>query len=74
MNVDIENIASTKQPFWISINEVIDDSIFKVLQLFPTTFLNQCNNNQNEPQNIPNEVKADLKKWLLKMGCIHKWL
>ena len=30
MNVDIENIASTKQPFWKSIYEVIYDSYFEV--------------------------------------------
>ena len=35
MNVDIENIASKKQPFWISIYEVIHDDYFEVVQLFP---------------------------------------
>ena len=71
MNVDIENIASKNQQFWISIYEVIDDSYFILVKLFPTTFLKQCKNNQNEPQNIKNEVKVDLKKWLWKMGCMH---
>ena len=59
MNVEIENIAITKQPFWISIYEVIDDSYFEVVNLFPKTFKNQCKNNPNEPQNIPSEVKVD---------------
>ena len=31
MNVDIENITSTKQPFWRSIYEVIDYSYFEVV-------------------------------------------
>ena len=38
MNVDIENVASTKQPFWRSINEVIDDSYFEVI-IFPKNIL-----------------------------------
>ena len=45
MNVDIENIASKKQPFWRSIYEVIDDSYFGVTKIFTATFLNQCRNN-----------------------------
>ena len=61
MNVDIENIVSKKQPFWRSIYEIIDDSYFEVVKLFPTTFLNQCRNDPNEPQNIPSEVKEAFK-------------
>ena len=38
MNVDIENIASTKQPFWISIYEVIDYLYFEVVKHFPKIF------------------------------------
>ena len=29
-------------------------------EIFPTRHLNQCKNNPNEPQNIPNEIKSDL--------------
>ena len=47
MNVEIENIASKKQPFWRSIYEVIENSYFEETKLFPTTFLNQCRNNPN---------------------------
>ena len=53
MSLDIENIASKKQPFWRSIYEVTDDSYFEVVKLFPRIFQNQCKNNPNEPQNIP---------------------
>ena len=53
MNLDIENIASTSQQIWRSIYEVIHDYYFKEVIFFPTTFLNQCKN-QNEPHNIPN--------------------
>ena len=60
MNVDIEKSASTIQPFWRSINEVIDDSYFEVV-IFPRIFLNQCINNPNEFQNMPSEVKAAFK-------------
>ena len=73
MDVDIENIFSKKQPFWISIYEVIDYSFFEETKLFPTKFVNRCRNNPSEPQNIPSEVKADFFKWLCKTGFIRKW-
>ena len=41
MNLEIENIASTNQQLWESIYEVINDSYFEVVKLFPTEFLNQ---------------------------------
>ena len=59
MNVDIENIVSKQQPLWRPINEVIKNSYFEETKLLPTTFLNQCRNNPNEPQNTPNEIRAD---------------
>ena len=37
MNVDIEKIASKKQPFWIPIYEVIENSHFEE-KIFPATF------------------------------------
>ena len=61
MDVEIENIASKKYPFWRPIYEVIENSYFEETKLFPTTFLNQCRNNTNEPHNIPNEIKTDFK-------------
>ena len=54
MNVDIENVFSKKQPLWRPIYEVIDNSYFTATKLFPTKILDQCRNNPNEPQNIPN--------------------
>ena len=74
MNLDIENIASTSQQIWTSIYEVIHDSYFKAVKLFPTQFLDHCKNKDNEPQNIPSEVKTDFKKWICNKGCTHKWL
>ena len=74
MNVDIENISSKKQPFWRSIYEVIENSYFEETTLFPTNNLNQCRNIPNEPQKIPNEIKADFFKWLWNRSCIYKWL
>ena len=65
INVDIENIAIKRQPFEISIYEVIDDS-YSEEKLFPTTFLNQCRNNLNELQNIPSEVKASFLKMAME--------
>ena len=38
INVDIENIATKKQPFWRSIYEVIDDSYFEVVKQFQNKF------------------------------------
>ena len=63
-----------KQPFWIPIYEVIEYSYFEETKLFPTIVLNQCRNNPNQTQNIPNEIKADFSKCLCNRGCIHKWL
>ena len=62
MNVDIKNIASKKPPFWRPIYEVFENSYFTATKLFPTYFLDQCRNNPDEPQKIPNEIKASLKK------------
>ena len=61
MNLDIDNIASTNQHIWRSIYELIHNSYFKIVNLFPKISLNQCKNYPNEPQNIPNEVKNALK-------------
>ena len=44
-----------------SIYEVIDDSYFGVVKLFPKISLNQCKNNPNESQNIPFELKVAFK-------------
>ena len=68
MNLDIENIAIKNQPMWRSIYEVIDDSYFGVIKLFPKICLNQCKNNPNEPQNIPSEFKADFKTMAMENG------
>ena len=38
MNLYIENIASSSQQIWKLIYEVIDDSYFKAVKLFPTQF------------------------------------
>ena len=54
MNVDIDNIASKKQPFCTPIYDVIENSYFDETGLFPTKNLDQCKNNPNEPQNILN--------------------
>ena len=64
INLDIENISSTSQKMWRSIYEVIHDDYFKAVKLFPTQFLDQCQKKVDETQNIPNEVKADVK-WVV---------
>ena len=38
MNVDIKKISSKKQPFWILIYEVLENSYFEETKLFPTNF------------------------------------
>ena len=60
MNLDIENIPSMSQQIWRSIYEVIHDDYFRAVKLFPTHFLDHCRE-KNEPQNIPNKVKAALE-------------
>ena len=42
MNLDIENIASTRQHIWRSIYEFIHDNYFKAVKFFPREFLDQC--------------------------------
>ena len=59
INLDIENIASKKQPYWRPIYEVIEDSYFEEKKLFPTKHLDQCRNNPNETQKISNVIKED---------------
>ena len=68
MNVDIENIASKNQQIWRSIYEVIHYHYFRVVKFFPNKILNQCKNNPNGPQNIPNKVRAAFKNMSLEIG------
>ena len=68
INVDIGNIASKKQPFWMQIYEVIENSYFEETKLFPTRVFPQCRNNPNEPQNIPNEINAALQNIATEQG------
>ena len=42
LSLVIENISSTSQQIWGSIYEVIDDSYFKTVKLFPTQVLDHC--------------------------------
>ena len=68
MNLEIENISSTYQHIWRSIYEVIHDYHFKAVKFFPSKILNQCKNNPNKPQNIPNEVRSDFRNMALENG------
>ena len=52
----------------IPIYEVIDHSYFSATKLFPTEFLDQFRNNQNNHQNIPSEFKVALKKMSMEQG------
>ena len=61
INVDVQNISSKMNKFWRPIYEVIENSYFEARKIFPTRFLDQCRNNPNETQNIPNETKSALK-------------
>ena len=49
MNLEVENIASKKQPFWRPIYEVIENSYFAATKIFPTKNLEQCKSNPNNP-------------------------
>ena len=42
---------------WRPIYEVIENQYFEATKLFPKKVLDQCRNNPNNPQNIPNEIK-----------------
>ena len=67
-------IASTNQQIWRSIYEVIYDSYFKVVKLFPREFLDQCKNKKMNLRIYQIKSKHILKIWPWKIGCMHKWL
>ena len=58
MSLDIENIASKSQQIWRLIYEVIDYSYFEVVKIFPTQFLDRCNNNKRNLKTY--QVKSKL--------------
>ena len=62
IHVEIENISSKKQLFWRPIYEVIENSYFAATKLFLPECLDQCRNNTNETQKIPDKIKVALKK------------
>ena len=74
MNLDIENIASSRQQIWRSIYEVIPDDYFKFVKFFPAGFLNQCKKIKMNLRTYQMKSNQLLKRWLWKMGCMHKWL
>ena len=61
MNVYVENISKNSNKTWRPIYKFIDNSFFAATKLFTTKFLYQCENNPNEPQDLPSEVKVALK-------------
>ena len=78
MNVDIENISSFKIYFGDQYMKLLKIHIFKKQNYFQYNCLNQCRNNPNNPQSIPNEIKSALKKMSIehrlytKVGMIHR--
>ena len=74
MNVDIENISSFKNYFGDQYMKLLKIHILKKQNYFQYNCLNQCRDIPNEPQNIPNKIKAAFKTWLRNRGCVHKWL
>ena len=62
MNVDIENITSKNKHLGDQYTTLVIIHFFSEAKLFSTGFLDQCRNNPNGPQNIPNRTKTALKK------------
>ena len=61
MILEIKNIARTNQQLWGLINEVINDSYFKLIKFFPTELLDQCKN-----------IKMNLRTYQMKSKQIIK--
>ena len=63
MNIDIENINKIEKrhklytKLWSKIYEVIKQEFFDETKKFPVDFIKYCNNNANESNNIPIEIK-----------------
>ena len=74
INLGIENIAISSQQIWRSIYELIDDSYFKSVKLFPTQFLDHCKKNETNLKIYQVKSKLLLKNWLWNKGCMHKWV
>ena len=66
-NIDrIKNIHKHHKTHWRKIYEVIQQEFFDETSIFPEEFLKQCNNNANEPHNIPTDVKNNPKKMAME--------
>ena len=61
MGLDVANIDRNYKNTWRAIYEAIDEHYFGELKLFTIAFNNICKNHLNEPQNIPDDIKNNLK-------------
>ena len=74
MNIDIENINTIEKihkvrtKWWRTIYEVIQQDIFEETDTFPDDFIKHCKKNANEAQNIPLEVKNNMKQMSKEQG------
>ena len=61
MDFDVENNNNIDKNTWRNIYEEIDEGYFVKVKLFTRAFINLCKNRPNEPQNIPTDIKNNIK-------------
>ena len=61
MDLDVANIYKNEKNTWRTIYKVINERYFVEVKLFPIEFINICKKHTNEPQNIPTDIKNNLK-------------
>ena len=60
MDIDVNNIDTIYKNIWRNIYEEIDVNYFGEVKMFPKSFLDNCKNHPDDPQNIPTDIKIDI--------------
>ena len=61
MDFYVQNIDNNDKNTWRKIYETVYEPYFVEVVLFSKKFLSHCKNNPNMPQNIPYEIKKNIK-------------
>ena len=61
MDLYVKNIDKNKKKTWRTIYKAIGEGYFVKVKLFTREYFNLCKNHPNEPQNIPTDIKKNIK-------------
>ena len=68
-NIDTyETITKVNTKKWRPIYEVIDESYIKYSKISSEDFIKECMHNSNEENDIPREVKNNIKRMTMEQG------